>query len=208
MAIRVSIVEDDTRIRKGLVALIDGSEGFSCASVHFSAEDALREIPHVFPHVVLMDINLPNMDGVECVAQLKVKLPDIQVIMLTVFEDADMIFSALAAGASGYLLKRTPSDQILSAIKDVHNGGSPMTSQIARKVVQSFKKPFSKKPDTPSLTPREEEILKALSGGSRDKEIAETLFISIDTVHSHLRKIYDKLHVRSRTEAVLKYLNK
>ncbi len=208
MIIRVSIVEDDTRIRNGLVALVDGSEGFSCASVHFSAEDALREIPRVLPHVVLMDINLPNMDGVECVVQLKEKLPDVQVIMLTVFEDADMIFSALAAGASGYLLKRTPSDQILGAIKDVHNGGSPMTSQIARKVVQSFKKPFSQRPDTSSLTPREEEILKALAAGSRDKEIAEALFISIDTVHSHLRKIYDKLHVRSRTEAVLKYLKK
>ncbi len=206
MTIRVSIVEDDTRIRNGLVALIDGLEGFSCASVHFSAEDALREIPRVLPHVVLMDINLPNMDGVECVTQLKERLPDVQVIMLTVFDDADMIFSALAAGASGYLLKRTPSDQILSAIKDVHNGGSPMTSQIARKVVQSFKKPFSQKSDTASLTPREEEILKALAAGSRDKEIAESLFISIDTVHSHLRKIYEKLHVRSRTEAVLKYL--
>ena len=208
MNISVTIVEDDDRIRNGLIALIEGVDGFSCAGAYDNAEQALRQIPVQHPSVVLMDINLPGMNGIECVGLLKEKMPDIQIIMLTVFEDVDMIFSALAAGASGYLLKRTPSDQILNAIKDVHNGGSPMTSQIARKVVQSFKKPVAEKSVATLLTPREEEILKALAGGSRDKEIAESLFISIDTVHTHLRKIYDKLHVRSRTQAVLKYLQK
>lgn len=135
-------------------------------------------------------------------------MPDLQIIMLTVFEDSERIFQSLEAGATGYLLKRTPPDQILSAIREVCNGGSPMSSQIARKVVQSFRKTRENSNPPVKLSPREEEILSALAKGSRDKEIAEALFISVDTVHSHLRRIYEKLQVRSRTEAVVKYLRK
>jgi DNA-binding NarL/FixJ family response regulator len=205
---RVSIVEDDSRIRESLIVLIDGTEGFRCVSAYENAEEALEDIPRKAPDVVLMDINLPGISGIECVRGLKDRMPDLQIIMLTVFEDSERIFQSLEAGATGYLLKRTPPDQILSAIREVCNGGSPMSSQIARKVVQSFRKTRENSNPPVKLSPREEEILSALAKGSRDKEIAEALFISVDTVHSHLRRIYEKLQVRSRTEAVVKYLRK
>jgi len=208
MNIRVSVVEDDSRIRESLIVLIDGVEGFRCVSAYENAEEALEDIPRKAPDVVLMDINLPGMSGIECVRSLKEKMLGMQIIMLTVFEDTDKIFKSLEAGASGYLLKRTSPDQVLNAIREAHNGGSPMSSQIARKVVQSFRKPVEKSDPIVNLSPREEEILRALAQGSRDKEIAEALFISVDTVHSHLRRIYEKLQVRSRTEAVVKYLQK
>ncbi len=208
MSIKISIVEDDDRIRKGIEALINGSEGYKCISTFSSAEEALRDIPKQIPDVILMDINLPQMSGIECVKLIKKDYPEIQIIMLTVYEVSDQIFESLKAGASGYLLKRTSPVELLQAIKDVSSGGSPMSSQIARKVVQYFQKENKKVDISKKLTPREDEILNLLSRGFRYKEIAEKLFISNDTVHTHIHKIYEKLQVRSRTEAVVKYLNK
>lgn len=167
----------------------------------------MRVIPKLLPDVVLMDIHLPNMSGVECTARLRQLAPSLQILMLTVYEDSETIFKALKAGASGYLLKRTAPAQILEAIADVHRGGAPMTSEIARKVVQSFRAPEPSPPGTEPLTRREEEILELLARGYASKEIAEALSISFDTVRTHLRHIYEKLHVRSRTEAVIKYLH-
>jgi DNA-binding NarL/FixJ family response regulator len=206
MAITVSIVEDDVRVRGALARLIDRSEGFSCVSQHPSGENALDELPRVKPAVVLMDINLPGMDGVECVRRLKPLLPETQIVMLTVYEDTDLIFNALAAGATGYLLKRTPTAEILAAIRDVHNGGSPMTSHIARKVVQSFRRGEAPAREAEALSPREQEVLSHLASGYLYKEIAAALNISYDTVHTYIRRIYEKLQVHSRTEAVAKHL--
>ncbi len=208
MPIKVSIVEDDDGIRESLAVIVAGSEGFRCVSKHRSAEDALRELPAAKPDVVLMDINLPKMSGISCVRKLKELLPSAQTLMLTVYEDNDSIFDSLAAGASGYLLKRTPPAKLLEAIDEVHKGGSPMTTSIARRVVQSFHKMGRSEREEENLTPREEEILSYLSKGYRYKEIADQLFISVETVRSHLHRVYEKLHVRSRTEAVVKFLKK
>jgi DNA-binding NarL/FixJ family response regulator len=203
----VAIVEDHADLRESWAALIGNAAGFRCAGTFGTGEDALGSIPAVAPDVVLMDINLPGMSGIECTSRLKEKLPDLQVIILTVYEDHDRIFNALQAGASGYLLKRTPPDAILAAIVEVKQGGAPMTSEVARKVVQSFRKP----PTTPAatdakLTQREEEILSLLAQGYVTKEIASRLEISFFTAQTHLKNIYEKLHVRSRTEAVIKFL--
>ncbi len=208
MSIRVVIVEDDHKIRKSLAILLDGSHGFTCIGDYESAEDALRELPMKKPDVVLMDVHLGGMSGIEAVREIKVILPRIHVIMLTVFDNPSKIFKALQAGAVGYLIKTTPTNEILSAIKEVMNGGSPMSPQIARKVVQSFHQEKSNQNDLHKLTPREEEVLTLLARGLLYKEIAEELFISKETVHNHLRSVYEKLQVRSRTEAVVKYLNK
>jgi DNA-binding NarL/FixJ family response regulator len=205
--IHVSVVEDDPRVRGTLVQLINLSEGFHCVSDHASAEAALEDLPRAKPGVVLMDINLPGMNGVECVRQLKGKLPEAQVMMLTVYEDTELIFKALTAGATGYLLKQTPPAELLSAIREVHRGGSPMTSHIARKVVASFQHPSTPARGMENLTPREQEVLDYLAKGFLYKEIGEALGISYDTVHAHIRRIYEKLQVRSRTEAVAKRLN-
>jgi len=208
MSIRVSIVEDDTRVRGNLAKLIQVSPGFECVSVHPNAEEALADLPGVRPDVVLMDINLPGLNGVECVRQLKPGLPGTQVVMLTVYENTDLIFQALSAGATGYMLKQTPPAELLEAVRDVHNGGSPMSSHIARKVVASFQQPPSAAAEELStLTTREQEVLDYLAKGFLYKEIADVLKISYDTVHTHIRKIYEKLHVRSRTEAVAKHLS-
>jgi DNA-binding NarL/FixJ family response regulator len=204
--IEVSVVEDDVRVRSSLAHLIDASEGFRCASQHPSGENALEELPLVNPAVVLMDINMPGLSGVQCVSRLKQLLPKVQVVMLTVYENTDHIFSALAAGASGYLLKQTPPEQLLEAIRDVHAGGSPMSSHIARKVVASFHRQPQPASDQEKLSTREQEVLDYLVKGYMYKEIAEAMKISFDTVHSHVRKIYEKLHVRTRTEAVTKHL--
>ncbi len=208
MIIKISIVEDDDQIRKGIMKLIDGYDGFNCIGSFASAEAALEGIPLQKPDVILMDINLPQMSGIECVQSLTKDYPEIQIIMLTIYEDSRLIFESLKAGASGYLLKRASPEELLQAIKDVKNGGSPMSSQIARKVVQYFQKSTPPDDISKKLTQREEEILDLLSKGFRYKEIAEKLFISIETVHSHIHKIYEKLQVRSRTEAVVKYLNR
>jgi DNA-binding NarL/FixJ family response regulator len=217
-SIRVSIVEDDARVRGSFSRLVDRAAGFSCVSQHRSAEDALEALAAVRPDVVLMDINLPGMSGVECISALKALLPDAQVVMLTVYEDTDLIFGALSAGATGYLLKRTPPDELLRGIRDVHRGGSPMTSHIARKVVQSLRQPWRGSlggGGTPpegsaedALSPREREVLDYLSRGYLYKEIAAELALSYDTVHTYVRRIYEKLQVHSRTEAVAKHLTR
>src|SRR6185369_9564582 len=179
-----------------------------CISHYPNAEDALKALPQDKPEVVLMDINLPGMNGVECVRQLKQAAPAIQVMMLTVYEDTENIFNALAAGASGYMLKRTPRDELLEAIREVHRGGSPMTTHIARKVVQSFQRTAAAAPPTENLSEREQQVLDLLSQGLMYKEIAEKLTISYETVHTYIRRIYEKLQVRTRTEAVAKFLRR
>jgi DNA-binding NarL/FixJ family response regulator len=208
MPIKVAIVEDNDKIREGLAMLIDGSEGFQCTAAYESAEEALRGLPVYDPDVVLMDIQLPRMSGIECVARLKEREPSAQVMMLTVYEDDEKVFKSILAGATGYILKRTPPAELLEAIRELHEGGSPMSDQIARKVVQAFQQMGKSSTETENLSERENEILAYLAKGYQDKEIADKFFLSVKTVRTHLRNIYKKLHVRSRTEAVLKYLQK
>ncbi len=208
MPITVSIVEDNDQLRATLARVIGRAEGFQCLGQHASAEEALLAIPKERPNVVLMDINLPGMNGVECVRQLKPLVPETLVLMLTAYEDTDNIFNSLAAGASGYLLKRTTSAELLAAIRDVQKGGSPMTTHIARKVVQSFQKAGPSPQPTENLSQREQEVLDCLSQGLIYKEIAEKLGISYETVHTYIRRIYEKLQVRTRTEAVAKFLRR
>jgi DNA-binding NarL/FixJ family response regulator len=205
MSIVVSIVEDDAPARGMLSNWVRRATGFRCAGAHGSGEAALATLPAEKPTVVLMDINLPGMTGIECVRRLKPLLPQTQFVMLTVYEDADHIFNALVAGASGYLLKRMPREELLAALKDVHAGGSPMSSNIARKVVQSFQRIGSQMSHEDDLSPREREVLALLARGFLYKEIAESLQISVTTVNSYIRRIYEKLHVRSRSQAVAKY---
>jgi DNA-binding NarL/FixJ family response regulator len=208
MAINVAVVEDNDKVREGLTTILNGSQGFECVWACESAEAALRKIPGVKPDVVLMDIHLPGMSGIECVESLKKRSPDLQIMMLTVYEDDDNIFRSLIAGATGYVLKKTPPAELLEAIRELHEGGSPMTEQIARKVVQLFQRMGKSATETENLTDREIEILSLVAKGYYDKELAEQLFLSIKTIRTHLRNIYKKLHVRSRTEAVLKYLQR
>ncbi len=206
--IEVAIVEDIDDIRNGLADFINGAAGFRCVATYANAEAALKDLPDLEPDVVLMDIGLPGMSGIECIRILKSQYPKLQIMMLTVYEDDDKIFSSLVAGASGYILKKTPPAKLLESIQDLYNGGSPMSSQIARKVVQTFQ--HAQKPSQPTadLSKREQEILTYLAKGYLYKEIAATLHISVETVRTHLRNIYEKLHVRTRTEAVLKFLQK
>lgn len=206
MTISVSIVEDDLKVRESLARLIDSSAGYRCISQHASGEDALREIPRVNPHVTLMDINLTGINGVECVRRLKPLVPGTQIIMLTVYQNTEHIFNALAAGATGYMLKQTKPADLLAAIRDVHEGGSPMNSHIARKIVQSFQHPAARVSEDENLSPREAQVLDLLAKGFLYKEIAEAMGLTYATVHTHIRHIYEKLHVRSRTEAVAKHL--
>jgi DNA-binding NarL/FixJ family response regulator len=208
MDITVSIVEDNDQLRATLARVLNRAEGFRCVSHHQNAEAALEALPRDQPEVVLMDINLPGMNGVECVRQLKQVAPKIAVVMLTVYEDTENIFNALAAGAAGYLLKRTKSAELLEAIREVHRGGSPMTTHIARKVTQSFQKAGPSTQPTENLSQREQEVLDFLSQGFLYKEIAERLGISYETVHTYVRRIYEKLQVRTRTEAVAKFLRR
>ena len=205
MNLSVSIIEDDASVRKILARWVSQAKNFRCVSQHADAEDAFKKLPGQNPDVVLTDINLPGANGIQCVRRLKAALPTAQFLMLTVYEDSDHIFEALAAGASGYLLKRTPRDELLAAIKQVHEGGAPMTSYIARKVVQAFQRQQSEKPEVNDLSPREWEVLELLSRGHSYKEISSALTISIPTVNTHLHRIYEKLHVRSRGEAVAKF---
>jgi DNA-binding NarL/FixJ family response regulator len=208
MSTTVSIVEDSDQVRGTLARLINRAEGFSCLSQYSSAEAALEALPKERPNVVLMDINLPGMNGVECVRKLKQIAPEIQVMMLTVYEDTENIFNALAAGATGYLLKRTSTPELLSAIREVQRGGSPMTTHIARKVVQSFQRAPAAQQATEGLSPREQEVLDHLAQGFLYKEIADKLGVSYETVHTYIRRIYEKLQVRTRTEAVAKFLGR
>lgn len=205
--IRVSIVDDEADLRENIAGYVDAAKGFRCVSVHSSAEEALAHLPKEKPDVVLMDINLGGMSGIECVQRLKPLMRETQVVMLTVFEDTEKIFSALAAGASGYLLKRMPPEKLLEAIREVHEGGSPMSAPIARKVVQSLQ---AHRPpgvdETVELSPREREVLDGLAEGQAYKQIADKLDVSIHTVRNYIRRIYEKLHVRTSAEAVAKYL--
>jgi DNA-binding NarL/FixJ family response regulator len=208
MPINVSIVEDNEQLRATLARLISKAEGFHCVSQYASGEAALEGLPKDRPEVVLMDINLPGINGVECVRRLKQVAPEIAAVMLTAYEDTENIFNALAAGATGYLLKRAPRAELLDAMREVHRGGSPMTTHIARKVVQSFQKAPASPQTGDALSAREQEVLDFLSQGFLYKEIAEKLGISYETVHTYIRRIYEKLQVRTRTEAVAKFLRR
>jgi DNA-binding NarL/FixJ family response regulator len=206
--IKVSIVDDEADLRENIAGYVGAAKGFRCLGLHSNAREALANIPKEKPDVVLMDINLGGMSGIDCVRLLKPQIPETQVVMLTVFEDTDKIFSALAAGASGYLLKRMPPAKLLEAIRDVHEGGSPMSAPIARKVVQSLQPALTAPavPATLALSPRERDVLDGLAEGQAYKQIADKLGVSIHTVRNYIRRIYEKLHVCSRTEAVAKYL--
>lgn len=204
MSIAVGIVEDDLELRAAMAALIAGTPNFTLLGAYGSAEEAIRRIPESKPDVVLMDIQLPRLSGIECVRRLKGQCPDLLIVMLTVSDSADDIFPALAAGASGYLLKRTPPTQLLQAIEEAHQNGAPMSPPIARMVVQTL---FQKNQPIPDpLTEREELVLRHLAKGWRYKEIASEMGVGVETVHTHVRHVYAKLHVTSRTEAVVKYL--
>jgi DNA-binding NarL/FixJ family response regulator len=204
--INVSIVDDEKALRDSMATFINGSAGFRCLSTYGSAEAALEGLPGDQADVVLMDINMPGMSGIECVQRLKTMAPQMQIVMLTVYEDTDKIFQALAAGATGYLLKRLTPAQLLQAIRDVQAGGSPMSNSIARKVVASFQKTGASGEKPTSLSPREATVLDCLAKGYTYKQIADQMGISIDTIRTYIRRVYEKLHVQSRTEAVVKYL--
>ena len=209
--ISVAIVEDNDQIRDAFARIIEQAEGFRFLSEYRTAEEALAGIPGEAPDVVLMDINLPGMSGIECVRKLKAVQPAVQILMLTVFEDSDAVFDSLKAGASGYLVKRTSRADLLEAIEQVYSGGAPMSPHIARMVVRYFNQAprpalGGPVPDAEQLTDREREVLDCLAKGYYYKEIADALSISINTVRKHLKSVYEKLHVHSRTEAILKYV--
>lgn len=204
---KIMIVEDNTVVRGSLEELVNSIPGCECTGCCASGEEALRLIPRLKPDLVLMDIHLPNLSGIECTARIKEQMPELAVLMITVYEDEARIFQALKAGASGYILKRSDPREIVEAIGEVLAGGAPMTSSIARKVVDSFRQPTDPSSPTSGLTRRETEILQTLSKGLTNKEIADELKINIETVRWHLKQIYDKLHVHGRTEAALKFLN-
>ena len=204
--ITVSIVDDNLKLRESITTFINGSKEFRCVSAYGNAAAALEHLPNDEPDVVLMDINMPGMDGIECVARLKTLMPDVQVVMLTVYEDTDKIFKALTAGATGYLLKRVSPIKLLEAISDVYAGGSAMSSSIARKVVSSFQKTGPAAEPSAHLSPREQEVLDCIAKGFTYKQTADQLGISIETIRTHLKRVYQKLHVRSRTEAVARYM--
>jgi DNA-binding NarL/FixJ family response regulator len=206
--ISVSIVDDETSLRQSIATFIDGSPGFRCVSAYGNAEAALQGLPADRPDVVLMDIHMAGMNGIECVQRLKALRPELQILMLTVYEDTDQIFKALAAGASGYLLKRLPPSKLLEAIGEVQAGGSPMSSSIARKVVASFQKADPATDKDALLSPREQMVLDCLSKGLTYKQISDQMGISVTTIRTYLRRIYEKLHVRSRSEAVARYLRR
>ncbi len=199
--IAVSIVEDDHWLRKDLAREISAAAGFRCLSSYANAELALKSLPAEKPDVVIMDINLPGLNGIECVRRLKLVAPEMCILMLTVYEESDLIFAALRAGASGYLLKRSKSAELLEAIADAYQGGSPMTSSVARQVVQFFAQPPASLPETEGLSAREQEILNLLVKGHAYKVIADQLSISVNTVRMFIRRIYKKMHVHSRSEA-------
>ena len=205
MCIKVSIVEDDALAREILAEWLEGTPGFKCVGQHGTVEHALESLPAEKPSVVLMDINLPGMSGIEGVRRLKPLLPETQFLMLTVYEDADHVFDALAAGATGYLLKQTPRSELLASIKDVHAGGSPMTSNIARRVVLAFHRDEPGAPESATLSQREREVLELLARGYLYKEIVDLLNISRGTLNTYVRRTYEKLHVRSRAQAVAKF---
>src|SRR5665213_1081080 len=205
--IKVAMVEDDDEIRLNLTDSIRAEAGFQLVGAYRDAESALKALPAISPRVILMDINLPGMDGVQCVRRLKPFLPEAHFLMLTVYQDSTLLIQALMAGASGYLLKRTAPEKLLLAIREVCSGGAPMTPEMARRVVQHFQKAPARNAEVASLTPRERDVLDQLSRGFSYKEAADKLHIGTGTLQSHIHNIYEKLRVHSRTEALVKYLN-
>jgi DNA-binding NarL/FixJ family response regulator len=201
----VAIVEDNRTIRESLAEFVQSDPECRCVCACATGEEALKLLPKHRPDIVLMDIQLPNMSGIECCARLKELLPATQILMVTVYEDTDRIFKALRAGACGYLLKRCPPEELLAAIREVRQGGAPMSREIARKVIASFREPLAAAREVEDLSPREREILELVAEGFPNKKIADRLGVSDGTVRWHLRHVYHKLHVRSRTEAALKF---
>jgi DNA-binding NarL/FixJ family response regulator len=208
--IRVAIVEDNKTIREGLSALINGTDEFSCAGAYHTCEQFLESLKTALPDVVLMDIGLPGINGIEGVRRAKQIIPELNILMLTIYEESEVVFDALCAGACGYLVKKTPPARLLEAIKDIYEGGSPMSSHIARQVIKRFQQNKINLPENSDydLTLREKEVLRLLTEGNNYQEIADKLFISVDTVRHHIRNIYKKLHVHSQTEAVATALRK
>ena len=205
--IRIALVEDQAKTRETWTRRINSYPDFDCVCSCMSAEEALTMIPEMHPDVVLMDIFLPRMSGIECLARLKAKVPDVQIVILTAMDNQELLFMALEAGADGYLLKRTKAEDLRRALLDVLDGGVPMTSQIARRLIESFRKNPKSKDDSLNLSPREEQILQLVSKGHSNKLIAGHLDMSFDTVRTHLKRVFKKLHVKSRTEAAMCYIN-
>jgi DNA-binding NarL/FixJ family response regulator len=206
MSTRIGIVEDSAPISRNWIRMLGAQPGLECVGTFRTGEDALQRMPGLKPDVVLMDISLPGMSGIECVAQLKPLLPRTRILMVTVHSDNDRLFQALQAGASGYLLKRTTPVELVAAIHEVTQGGAPMTGEIARRVIESFCRPAAKPHADCNLSRREYEVLELLAQGYLDKEIADRLQISFTTVRSHVAHIFDKLHVRSRVEAATRFV--
>lgn len=204
---RVALVEDEHKLRASWARRIDAYPDFKCLCACASGEEALSIVPVLKPDVILMDVLLPGISGIDCTAQLKKLLPQTLIVILTALDDDELIFRALETGADGYLLKRTKPDDMRAALLDVLNGGAPMTSAIARRVVKFFRKEEFAPQESVRLTAREEELLELLSKGFTNKEIADQLHLSIETVRTYLKRIYEKMHVRSRTEAAIRYLN-
>ena len=204
--ITVSIVDDEKELCQSIATFVNGAPGFRCVSMYHSAEAALKHLPQDRPDVVLMDIHLIGMSGIECVERLKTMVPEMQVMMLTVYEDPEQIFKALSAGASGYMLKRLTPGKLLEAIREVHEGGSPMSGPIARKVVASFQGAQQTDAEKTHLSSREQMVLDCFAKGLTYKQTADRLSISVDTIRTYVRRVYEKLHVQSRTEAVAKYM--
>ena len=202
---KFAIVEDNATIRESLIEFAQVDPECRCVCACATAEEALKQIPKHRPDIVLMDIQLPKLSGIECTAQLKQLLPSVQIVMVTVYEDTERIFKALSAGACGYLLKRCAPEELIAAIREIRQGGAPMSREIARKVIASFQNPVTTNAEVGELSPREREILELLAQGFANKEIAHRVGVSDGTVRWHLRHVYDKLHVRSRTEAALKF---
>jgi len=206
--IKISLVEDMAGVRKQLATLLNGVSGMHCVGAYATGEEAVQKIPLNQPDVALVDVHLPGMSGIECVAKLKTQMPKLQILMLTRFEQSDLIFSSIRAGASGYLLKSTPPAELILAVEQVHGGGAPMSMQIARKVVDHFRQIQQPTSDVETLTQREQEILELLAKGYYYKEIGDTLGITYNTVRTHVQHIYEKLHVQSRTGALLKFFGR
>jgi DNA-binding NarL/FixJ family response regulator len=208
MMISFAIVEDQSDLRKNLIEWLSSAPGLNCVGAYPTGEEALKQLPRLYPDVVLMDINLPGMGGIQCVSRLKQLLPETDVIMLTTYDNAESIFDSIRAGATGYLLKNQPREELLQALQQVHAGGSPMSLKIARKVFNHFQTPVKHGSEIEQLTNREQEILRLLTKGYLYKEIAESLSVSLGTIQTHVAAIYKKLHVHSRTEAAMKFAGK
>lgn len=208
MSISISIVEDQDEMRESLVEWLGHAPGLRCVGAHANAHEALARIPSEKPDVVLMDINLPGMNGIQCVSRLKEQMPKTHILMLTTYDEGDLIFDSLRAGANGYLLKNMPREELVKAVEQVHAGGAPMSLKIARKVISFFHQNKKQSAELEQLTSREQEILRLLAKGYMYKEIADQLAISMSTVRTHITAVYEKLHVHSRTEAAMKLVER